>query len=393
MKKEKTKKQIPDTSKLRSGMVVKGYKEMCSLVGVEPKNGRRRVLQEEDWTRYFEWEDLGRNHLRRITCVKDYPDLTPPPPNAVYVKLLEVILVNKLIHEDESEIELTWGDLYEYLGMVNKKFKEHKRDRTYDHINDNIRSINRFLYDDWGNRARGGLKRKLRTALDSMQRRQLIIWSEVLYDVVESIENSEWNGKSQLVTFDIHEESGSREREIKTEAHRWVLQELFKEDDEKDIIAKGKYREYINEVNRYLYEKYRIKYFYTKVRISFSPLAVKMGLRATENNLIKVAAEYDLEVKMDELSEMLIKMLGQEAVSKRANAEEKMKGYYIGDDEDGLPEYDNKVYATSLPCLVSDEFIIEQDLFSRYFIDKHITEEELKEKYGNNDTDFDIDSI
>lgn len=374
---------VLDTSRLKSGMVVKGYKGMCEILGVKPydKSRNGRALQEEDWRRYFEWEEVGHGYLRRITNIKKYPDSVPPPPNAVYVKLIEMMLVYKLSKEEAPEIEKTWGDLFEFLGMVNERFKDHRTYVAYDHIDKEIRHISDIGYKDWGVRARGGFKRKLRTALNSMQRRQLIIWDEVLYCVIvneeEYVDKRTGRGKRS----EIHVKAGSNEKAVKTEAHRYVLQEIYHLDDEDQIIANGWYQDYIDEVNEYLYHHYKILRFYTKVRISYRYTTVGKAIEDTKKNLEAMAEEFDFEVKWDELTETLIDMLNSEASGKHMNAHKRIMdvGNSNEDDESISDMIMRYVY------FESDDYLLEQELFSQYFISRHSTVESLKEKYGKSE--------
>lgn len=371
---------VLDISRLKSGMIVKGYKGMCEALGVKAydKSGKGRTLQEEDWRRYFEWEEVGHGYLRRITLIKEFPDIVPPPPNAVYVKLIETMLVYKLAQTKDLCVEMTWGNLFEFIGMVNDRFKDHRTYVAYEHINNEIRHISNIGYKDWGARARGGFKRKLRTALNSMQRRQLIIWEEVLFCVLADEEDCIENGKVSKKRREVHIEAGPNEKAVKTEAHRYVLREIYHQDDEDQIIANGLYQEYIDEVNKYLYHYYRILRFYTKVRISYRYTTVEKAIDDTKKNLEAMANEFDFKVKWDELTETLIEMLNNEANSKHMNAYKKI-GRYVNGDEDDENAQDlimRYIY------FESDDYLLEQELFSQYFISRHSTIESLKEKYG-----------
>lgn len=367
-----------DISRLKSGMVVKGYKGMCELLGVKAydKPGKSRILQEEDWRRYFEWEELNHGYLRRITQIKEFPDIVPPPPNAVYVKLIEMMVVYKLANLEVPEIEMTWPDLFEFLDMVNERFKDHRNFVAYKHIDENIRHISEIGYLDWGIRARGGFKRKLRTALNSMQRRQLIIWDEVLYCVLNTADaqGDGVNGRRH----ETHVVAGPDERGVKTEAHRYVLQEIYHLDNEDQIIAKGKYYEYLDKVNEYLNDNYRILRFYSKVRISYRYKTVEKAIEATKKNLAEMAAEFDFNVKWDELTEKLIEMLNNEASNKHIGARSKINGYMENSSLDDDAENDMKRFV----YFESDDYLLEQELFSQYFISRYATSESLKEKYG-----------
>lgn len=369
-----------DVSRLKVGMVVKGYKGMCELLGVKAYDKSRsgRNLQEEDWRRYFEWEEVGHGYLRKITHIKEYPDAVPPPPNAVYVKLIEMMLVYRLSKEPVPEIEMTWGNLFEFLGMVNERFKDHSTYVAYDHIDKEIRHISDIGYKDWGSRARGGFKRKLRTALDSMQRRQLIIWDEILYCIVADEDDYIDKKTGRRKVHEIHTKAGPDERSVKTEAHRYVLQEIYHLDDEKQIVSKGWYPEYIDKVNQYLYDHYRIIRFYTKVRISYKYTTVGKAIEDTKRNLEAMAEEFDFEVKWDELTETLIEMLNNEASGKHLNAHKNIMN--IGTSGDGDENVQDEIMR--YVYFESDDYLLEQELFSQYFISRYSTIESLKEKYG-----------
>lgn len=368
-----------DTSRLRTGMVIKGYKGMCKVLGVkELKSRSSRQLQEADWRRYFEWEDLDHNYLRRIIFIKEFPDIVPPPPNAVYVKLIEMMVVCKLAKTQSLEIERTWPELFVELGLLNDNYKFYRTYQAYDRITREIRDVSKVSYADWGQRARGGIKRKIRSALDSMQRRQLIIWNETLYFVTDSIELDE---KGKEKTTEAHCIAGAQEKAIKTEASRYILVNEYHMDNEDQIIAAGKYYEYLDKVNDYLYSNYKIHRFYNKVRISYDYYTVGTAIDATRRNLKKVAEQYDYEVKWEELTQMLIEMLNADANNKHNIALDKLKSYPT--DENGYRDYKLPDFLQRYVVHEADDYVIEQELFSQYFVSKHEpSKEELIEKYS-----------
>ena len=302
-----------------------------------------------------------------------------------------MIIVYRLAHEKTNEIEMSWSALLEYFGLVNDKFKNYRNHVAYEDIKNNIRPISDIGYMDWGTRAKSGLKRKLRTALNSMKKRQLIEWDEILYCVLnlEDEEGESTKGyKDNPHPKEMHILAGKDERSVKTEAYRTILQDVYHLDDENKLIASGKYYEYIDKVNKYLNDRYRIKMFYTKARISYQPYTISKAIEYTKQNLIDAAAEFNFNVNLEKLNKMLIDMLNNEASSKKANAHNKIQEYYnkrhlIIPDIGCLDENDESQSAMyRFMYFDSEEYLLEQDLFSQYFINRQISMQTLKDKYG-----------
>lgn len=60
-----------DTSKLNIGDVIKNYVVLCQILNTKYCSGRQKVYQLEDFKRYFNWENNGRNFV--ITEIYDTP--------------------------------------------------------------------------------------------------------------------------------------------------------------------------------------------------------------------------------------------------------------------------------------------------------------------------------
>ena len=52
-----------DLNSLNEGMIVKNYRELCDLLGVNIKDGKSRKLQIEEWKRYFDFERQGNKYI------------------------------------------------------------------------------------------------------------------------------------------------------------------------------------------------------------------------------------------------------------------------------------------------------------------------------------------
>ena len=60
-----------DTSTLVIGMVIKNYKELCTILNEEAKTGKAKQLQLKNWKRYFDWEKDGQKFI--IVDIYDTP--------------------------------------------------------------------------------------------------------------------------------------------------------------------------------------------------------------------------------------------------------------------------------------------------------------------------------
>lgn len=121
-----------NVSALTTGMVVKNYKILCGLLGQEVKDGKSKKLQLEDWKRYFDWEKSGQKFI--ITDIYDTPltkeDKRKLGNNSIYVKYIEVILLQYLSKQQGFTKTFTKRNWWEMLGIVNDKIREEKGKRT-----------------------------------------------------------------------------------------------------------------------------------------------------------------------------------------------------------------------------------------------------------------------
>ena len=69
-----TKPKVPlkiNTSKLKVGMTVKNYKELCELLKQEVTTGNAKKYQLKEFECYFDWEKSGQKFI--ITDIYDTP--------------------------------------------------------------------------------------------------------------------------------------------------------------------------------------------------------------------------------------------------------------------------------------------------------------------------------
>ena len=87
-----------DASKLVIGMIIKNYKELCTILNEETKTGKAKQLQLKNWKRYFDWEKDGQKFI--IVDIYDTPlpkeDLRRKGNNSIYKNYIELILLQYL---------------------------------------------------------------------------------------------------------------------------------------------------------------------------------------------------------------------------------------------------------------------------------------------------------
>jgi hypothetical protein len=110
------------TTDLYPGLIVKNYKELCSLLQQSPTSGEARQNQIKNWERFFSYNKIGQKYI--ITEIYDEP-MEPEYrqyQRGIYVKFIEIIL-RSLLSTKDNYYDATKQQLWQDLGMINKKYK------------------------------------------------------------------------------------------------------------------------------------------------------------------------------------------------------------------------------------------------------------------------------
>jgi hypothetical protein len=108
---------------LSPGLVVKNYKSMCELLHQFHTSGEARQKQIKNWERFFAYNKLGQKYI--ITEIYDEP-MEPEYrkyQRGIYVKFVEIILRTLLSTKENNFYDVTKQQLWQDLGMINKKYK------------------------------------------------------------------------------------------------------------------------------------------------------------------------------------------------------------------------------------------------------------------------------
>lgn len=114
-------KDITDVSKLNEGMVIKNYKEMCSILNEPIKTGGARNSQLDRWRRYFEWSKDKQKYI--ILDVYKNPLPKELSDNAIYAKFFEIIIMAALSKMDDDVYHFFPNQFFEMIGIVSQNYK------------------------------------------------------------------------------------------------------------------------------------------------------------------------------------------------------------------------------------------------------------------------------
>ncbi len=298
-----------DASKLVIGMIIKNYKELCTILNEETKTGKAKQLQLKNWKRYFDWEKDGQKFI--IVDIYDTPlpkeDLRRKGNNSIYKNYIELILLQYLSKQEGYRKTFTKRNWLELLGMINSKYgKEPKMKlKQLDYcIND--QEITLFYI-----RSNKKLERVLHDALSNLQREKLII---VEYETV--IVSVDERGKEHRFIANDYQ----KKKILQTE--RYILKNVMQYKNMFYVYIKNKSNEYYNKVNEKLHELYGWKYYYKQIKIIYD-----------QPNIVDAIPSKEVMLQKEILNSKIIEFLNDNA----KNVYEKKEKEY----EDALDEYLN----------------------------------------------------
>lgn len=280
-----------DTSGLEIGMVVKNYKEMCLLLRQEIKNGKSKKLQMKDWERYLEWEKSGQKFI--ITDIYDMPlkkeDKRKLGNNSVYVKYIELILLQYLSKQDGYTKTFTKRNWWELLGMVNRKYnrisKKCLQDMDY--------TITPFEINHFYQRCNKKLEQILFSALNNLKNRKLLLWE--MQTVI--VDRDDYGKEGYFLAND---EDKKRILEIE----RYVLKNVMGYEKMFQVFCHFKQNEYYRQVNEKLYELYGWHHYFKQIKMIYTQKDVLDAIQQSEIDLQKaVLNEKIIEVLNDNAKE------------------------------------------------------------------------------------------
>lgn len=308
-----------NTEKIKSGDVVKNYKELCSLIEEEIKDGNSKKLQLKEFERYFQYEKHGQKFL--ILDVYD----TPLPKNdkrkegnrKLYVTYIESILLTYLYRLDDNTGYFTKKQLWYMLGMINQLYGKVNINDLQEEIDSRITpwELSKFYQ-----RCDYKLSSILFSALNSLKNRSLIDYEEQ-YVIVS---------KENRIADD-------EERKIILEAEKNTLNQMGLY-SKSHVALCFRLNEFYKNTNKYLFENYEWQGVYKQYKIIF----------LDKHYLQEALDENEVLLKKLLLNERVIETIDKHAETLNISQNEKFDVVYK-DVTDKLKQDDDIWGAIELP--------------------------------------------
>lgn len=240
-----------DITNLKFGDIIKNYKELCTLIQEEIKDGNAKKAQLKEFERHFKYEKHGQKFL--ILDVYDEPlsknDKRKDGNRKIYVTYIESILLTYLYRLDNNTGYFTKKQLWQLLGMINQMYGKVNINDLQD-IDSNITpwEINKFYQ-----RCDYKLSSILFSALNSLKNRSLITYEEQ-YVITEN------HQKKHIADDD--------EKKIILEAEKMTLSKMGLY-SKSHVALCFRLHEFYKEVNSYLNEHYKWESIYKQYKIIF----------------------------------------------------------------------------------------------------------------------------
>ena len=242
-------------SKLKVGMKVKNYVELCELLGVKIRKGGQKPKQLQDFKKYFDWNQEERAFI--ITQIYNKPKAFTEN------EMIELLLLHLLAtseHPDKCTVVSTKRNIFEKLQMVNRNFKycvSHPNQlAVYKNIPEDIVVETVESIDD-------SLDNKLNTTLKRLTDRKIIF----SYDVYMICYNSEVEDIANKDGKNYHRIATDEECKLCIGIEGDILKELGCS-EYKDVKIKKKEAIYKRKLDE-AFENIDVECFYRAIKIVF----------------------------------------------------------------------------------------------------------------------------
>ena len=264
---------------LKVGQIIKNYKELCNILGVEAKsstNTKGRKLHHKHFDQYFNYEKQGQKYI--ITEIyKDVENkINRGGNNKVFVDDFKKLMIY-MLHKNRSEcMLLSKGAIYKAMNLVNENYLLARNNipKLSEIIELPQEAIYEF-YDYNSTKLRDTVERNLR----SCRKESLLIFETVtsvaIYETIFA--TNEFNKPIVDINGELISETNLVYREATKEERQRILEfenEVKKEHGWKDnqaIFLKGKWKQFKQEVeNKLKQANTNIKFYYEAYRITWN---------------------------------------------------------------------------------------------------------------------------
>lgn len=264
-------------SKLRVGMEIKSYKELCGILDIPIKSGNTKIAQLKEFSRYFSYVKDGNSF--KITgiydVVKDEVDNRIKGNASVYLPYFEFVFLSNLANNmnednDISVFEFTTKRILYETGMCNARFLH--RDIYAEISNESSLDVTKFDVNDFLRRTGFKFNRLVNSMLSNLRNRAILNVRQV-YKIRDE------DNKTRVATLD-------EETNI-VDAERFVLNKLGFT-SKMQVCKKFKTKEFYDELQLVLHDRYNWISCYLVYQISFVNKNLKSNIRAYKREVERV---------------------------------------------------------------------------------------------------------
>lgn len=310
-----------EIEKLKVGMIVKNYKEMCILLEENICTGNSKIYQLKEWERYFNYHKEGNKFIidNIYENPKEKEDKRLDGINSIFSDDIQVLLLDLLAQsKNNGQLNLPATTLLNKLSMVNINYKNGRK--NIPKLSELLEVEEKFIYDFY-NTTQSSLKGMLETALNQLKRKSLIFWSKVisvcerkahikLNEMREPVINKD--GKINYQVTDTYRKATQDEMQLILKTEKEVLKEMGYR-DKQDIFINGLWDKYMNCVTNKLYDKANINYYYTSYEIIFN-----------KEHILEELDYIEKLIRQSQLNQNIKKKLNENVVNRHSNCEERI---------------------------------------------------------------------
>jgi hypothetical protein len=274
------------------GMVIKNYKQLCQLLDLPIlSGGNAKQAQIKNLKCYMDFEKSGQKFI--ITDIFDTPltinDQRKLGNNSIYVKYIEVILLQYLSKQNGFTSTLNKVDWWRLLGFINEKYKN-TPDKELETLDS---SITPFEIKMFYQRCNTKLERILFSALNNLKNRKLII-----YELQTVITYKNINGEIKSFVAD------DDEKKKILEIERYVLKKELKLENMFQVYWSNKQATYYKRVQELLEYYYKWSGYYKQIKIIY-----------VKKDVIEELSDIELRFQQTQLNGKIVDALNTNSIN------------------------------------------------------------------------------
>lgn len=305
---------------LEVGKVYKNYKTMCEALGVNPKTGKSKQLQMQDWERYFKYSKDGHNFIINeiYASPTEKVDLRSNGNNMLpHAQKMEDMLLYILSKQEDGELFLTINKLLLEMNMINSNYAFGNRNKKKV---SNYLNIEESFVEEFFNTSKRTFRNNMESMLDRLENKSIIYWHKVkTVCVAKSITNSNELGDIKVNAKITVDEYDNEEIELTTSTNEILdyriatdeeIELILEVEDEvmnqlnckskQELVVKDKWNIFMRQTNEILQERANILFRYDSYKIIRNKNKINREVEKidpmTEDEIIKSLDMFSLNI-------------------------------------------------------------------------------------------------